>query len=65
MCRKDFIHIQLIRRNDNSFYRTVMYYKISTPVQKNYTYTNSTDYEAIKSVILQHGTNVCNGTIYK
>ncbi len=42
-----------------------MYYKISTPVQKNYTYTNSTDYEAIKSVILQHGTNVCNGRICK
>ena len=32
-----------------------MYYKISTPVQKNYTYTNSTDYEAIKSVICSMG----------
>lgn len=39
MCWKDFINIQLIRRNDNSFYRTVMYYKICTPVQKNYTGT--------------------------
>ncbi|WP_263601696.1 hypothetical protein [Chryseobacterium sp. PET-29] len=55
MCCKDFIHIQLIRRKDNSFYRTVMYYKIFTPVQKNYTYTNSTDYEAIKSVIYSMG----------
>lgn len=66
MCRKDFIHIQPIRKKDNSFYRNCMYYKISTPVQeKLHRYTNAADYEAIKSVILQHGTNVYNGTICK
>jgi len=64
MCWKDFIHIQPIRKKDNSFIETVMYYKISTPVQeKLHRYTNAADYEAIKSIILQHGTNVCNGTI--